>query len=44
MTNFSLLLACIRSGQVSAAQIAEHLKDPLFAAYWRKHLRISGQV
>jgi hypothetical protein len=30
------LLDCIRSGQVSAEQLAEHMKDPVFAAYYRQ--------
>jgi hypothetical protein len=35
MSNFEALLACIRSGQMSEAQIAEVMRDPHFAAYYR---------
>lgn len=34
---YELLAMCIRSGQVSAAQIAEHMRDEVFAAWYRKH-------
>jgi len=34
--NYSLLIECYRSGQVSERQWAEHLKDEVFAAYVRK--------
>lgn len=30
MTDYELLLACYRSGQVSEAQWQEHLKDQVF--------------
>lgn len=30
MTEFEMLLACYRSGQVSERQWQEHLKDPAF--------------
>ena len=36
MTRFELLLACIRSGQLSDEQIAEELRDPEFARFWRE--------
>lgn len=37
MARFELLLACFRSGQMSAAQLHEHMRDdPAFAAYVRK--------
>ena len=38
MTWFELLLACIRSGQLSAKQIAEELRDSEFARFWKEHL------
>lgn len=34
--SYQLLLECIRSGQLDAAQIAEHMKDEVFAAWYRK--------
>jgi len=33
MSNFELLLACYKSGQVSERQWQEHLKDADFAAW-----------
>lgn len=33
MSNFELLLACYKSGQVSEYQWQEHLKDADFAAW-----------
>lgn len=40
MNRFELLLACFRSGQMSAAQLQEHMRDDeLFAAFVRKELR-----
>lgn len=36
MSRFELLLSCIRSGQLSAAQIAAELQDKAFAAYWKQ--------
>jgi hypothetical protein len=34
---YSLLLACYRSGQISAAQWEEHLKDEVFRAWLQKN-------
>lgn len=39
MTHFDKLLACMRSGQMTEAQIAAELRDPAFAAYWERHAR-----
>lgn len=36
MSRFEILLACIRSGQMSDAQIAAELREPTFAAYVRQ--------
>lgn len=36
MSRFELILACIRSGQMTEAQIAAELRDPVFAAYVRQ--------
>lgn len=36
MSRFELLLACIRSGQMTEAQIAGALRDRAFAAYVRQ--------
>lgn len=34
MNNYEMLLACFRSGQMSAAQLQEHMReDAVFAAY-----------
>jgi hypothetical protein len=33
VSQYDALLACYRSGQMSEAQWAQHLRDPLFAAY-----------
>lgn len=38
MNRFELLLACIRSGQMTEAQIAAEMRDPVFAAYCRQRL------
>jgi len=38
INNYDLLIACIRSGQVSEKQIQEHLKDEVFRAYYEKHM------
>lgn len=39
MTRFQLLLACYRSGQMTAAQLHEHMReDAVFAAYVKKEL------
>lgn len=36
MNRYQLLLACFRSGQMSAAQMQEHMRvDPAFAAFVR---------
>lgn len=34
MSRFEQLIACIRSGQLSPAQIAAEMKDRTFAAYY----------
>lgn len=39
MTAYTQLAECILSGQCSAAQIANHMRDQVFAAWWRKHVR-----
>lgn len=36
MSRFEQLLACIRSGQLSEAQIAAEMRDPVFLAYWKQ--------
>ncbi len=37
MSRFDLLLACFRSGQMSEAQLQEHMRaDAVFAAYVRR--------
>lgn len=37
MSRFEALLACFRSGQMSMAQLCEHMRDDaVFAAYVRK--------
>lgn len=36
MSDFERLITCIRSGQMSDAQIAEELKDPVFRHYYRQ--------
>lgn len=36
MSAWEALIACIRSGQLNEQQIAEHLKDKAFAAYYRQ--------
>jgi len=38
MSRFELLLACIRSGQMSEREIASELRDPAFSAYVRQRL------
>lgn len=38
MSHFEQLIACIRSGQLSEAQIAEELRDPVFFAYYRQQV------
>jgi hypothetical protein len=35
-TAFADILACFRSGRISAAQFIKHLQDPLFAAWFEK--------
>lgn len=40
MSRFERLIACIRSGQISEAQIAEELKDRAFRAYYQQQARI----
>jgi len=34
---YELLAQCIRSGQCSAAQVAAHMADEVFAAWYAKH-------
>ncbi|EHJ62180.1 hypothetical protein NSU_0777 [Novosphingobium pentaromativorans US6-1] len=36
MSHFERLIACIRSGQMSEAQISEELRNPVFASYYRQ--------
>lgn len=36
MSRFGQLIDCIRSGQLSESQIAEELRDPEFAAFYRQ--------
>lgn len=36
MSRFVMLIACIRGGQLSPSQIAEELRDPAFAAFYRQ--------
>jgi hypothetical protein len=38
MSRYELQAACIRSGQVSAAQIAEMMKDRVFAQWYQRHI------
>lgn len=38
MRRFELLLACIRSGQMTERQIAEELKNPAFKAYYQQRI------
>ena len=35
MSRFELLLACIRSGQLSDEQLAAELKDPAFLRFYQ---------
>ncbi len=35
--NYQLIAECIKSGQVSAEQIAEHMKDEVFAKWYEKN-------
>lgn len=37
MTDYELLLACYRSGQISERQWQQHLKDANFFAWLNKH-------
>ena len=39
MSDFDALLACIRSGQMSEAQIADAMRDPHFAAYYKQRCK-----
>lgn len=39
MSRFETVLACYRSGQISEPQWQEHLRDELFAAWLKRHLR-----
>lgn len=36
MTTYAQIAECIRSGQCSAAQIAEHMRDQVFVAWYKK--------
>lgn len=38
MSQFEVLLSCIRSGQMTEAQIAAELRDPVFAAYYKQRI------
>lgn len=38
MSKWELLLACIRSGQLSEVQIAAEMGNPAFAAYYRQRM------
>jgi len=38
MSRFELILACIRSGQMSEQQVSEELKDPAFKAYYNQRI------
>lgn len=43
MTPYDALLACYRSGQMSARQMQEHMReDPGFAAYVKQELERIG--
>lgn len=35
--SYELIAQCIRSGQLSASQIAEHMRDQVFARWYAKH-------
>ena len=37
MSEYELIAAAIRSGQCSAAQVAEHMKDREFSVWYAKH-------
>lgn len=39
MSRFEALLACIRSGQMTAGQVAAEMRDPVFNAYVRQRAR-----
>ena len=39
MSHWALLFACIRSGQLTEAQIAAELRDPAFAAFWKQQVK-----
>lgn len=43
MSRWEPLMDCIRSGQLSEAQVAEHMDDPDFAEYWRSHSTTKGE-
>lgn len=40
MSNYEILAQAIRSGQCSTAQIVEHMRDRVFAAYYAKHFAL----
>lgn len=37
MMTYDLLARCIRSGQLTDAEIAEHMRDEVFARWYTKH-------
>ena len=37
--SYALTYACYRSGQMTQAQLEEHLQDPLFAAWYKKNAK-----
>ncbi len=40
MSRYQALLACFRSGQMSEAQLQEHMRaDAVFAAYVKKEIK-----
>lgn len=43
VTDYELLAQCIRSDQLSAAQVAAHFEDPHFRAWYQaRYGRVSG--
>lgn len=38
MSRFEALIAAIRSGQLTEAQIAAEMRDPVFAAYYNQRI------
>lgn len=44
MEQYELLAQCIRSGQLSAKQVDDHMKDAAFADwYYRRYLKSDGE-